>query len=104
MSRRLDSRYGIRPHFKYVATTQNLANLISRGLTLKKFMSSLEFLYHGPSFLHDGIHHWLTQNLLRLSRQQEFAKGIPSGSPWEVIAPPDPCYQSFPGLEGVDPL
>lgn len=69
MSHRLDLQYGIRPHFKYVTTTQNPANLITIGLTLKKFMSSLEFLYHGPSLLHDRIHHWLTQNLHCLGRQ-----------------------------------
>lgn len=69
MSHRLDLQYGLRPHFKYVATTKNPANLITRGLTLKKFMSSLEFLYHGPPLLHDGIHHWVTQNLLCLDRQ-----------------------------------
>lgn len=35
MISRLDLKYKLKPHLKYVATMQNLTNLITRGLTLK---------------------------------------------------------------------
>lgn len=66
MSRGLNSQYGLRPHFKYFATTQNPADLITRGLTLKK--SNLGLFDHGPSWLHGEIHSWPTKNFDRQSR------------------------------------
>ena len=51
----LETEYGIKPTFRYVSTTENLADLITRGLTMKKFQDNFEFWYHGPSWFCGGV-------------------------------------------------
>ena len=53
MNHELESRYGLRPLFKYVAFTQNTADLITRGLTLRKSLSNFEFWCSGPPWLRE---------------------------------------------------
>lgn len=49
MSLDLETNYGIKPTFRYVSTTENPMDLITRGLTVKKFQNNFEFWYYGPS-------------------------------------------------------
>lgn len=71
-SRGLDSQYGHRPHFMYGATTQNLVDLITRGLTLTKFRFNLEFWCHVPYWLRNGIHPLPTQILPCIDTQSRW--------------------------------
>ena len=59
----LESQYGLKPLFKYVATSQNPADLITRGLSIRKFRSNLGLWCSGPSWLSEGILHWPVQDL-----------------------------------------
>lgn len=58
MSVALEDKYGIKSTLRYVTTTENLADLITRGLSLKRFLLSLDFWCHGPSWLRIGVLPW----------------------------------------------
>ena len=59
----LETEYGIKPTFRYVSTTENPADLITRRLTMKHFQDNFEFWYHGSSWFCGGILTWTEQDL-----------------------------------------
>ena len=62
-----NSKLNVSVKFKYVPTDQNLADLVTRGLTLNKFKLNLNFWIRGPTLLTDSPVSWPVSELKCLS-------------------------------------
>ena len=51
-------KYGVEILFKYVPTGDNPADMLSRGITLEKFIAQLDFWIHGPEWIRGETVHW----------------------------------------------
>ena len=69
MNCELESQYGLKPLFKYVVTTQNPADMITRQLTLNRFLSNFEFRCAGPPWLGEGLLQWPAPELPCLNKR-----------------------------------
>ena len=58
----IEENSDIRIKYKYVHTTDNPANLISRGITIAKFENVYKFWSHGP--------HWVIKDEKRIVNEQ----------------------------------
>lgn len=67
----LESLIGLTHSFQYVLTTENPADLITRGLTLERFKTCLQFWCHGPDWLCSRITPWATQELPCLNQHSQ---------------------------------
>lgn len=74
----LGSLNGFTPSFRYVPTTENPSDLITRGLTLERFKARHRFWCHGPDCLDSGITLWATQELP--CRSQRIARSSLNGA------------------------
>ena len=71
MKSQLEEKYQIPFHFKYVPTSQNPADLLTRGLKLEKFKDNLLFWIKGPSWLSSDPVVWPTSDLMCLSSENK---------------------------------
>lgn len=51
MTNKIKSDFGLKVSFRYVSTADNLADYITRGLTIKKFKEKLSHWYAGPEWI-----------------------------------------------------
>ena len=63
----LKSKYNVPIHFKYVPTSENPADLLTRGLSLETFKLKFEFWLYGPTWIRSGKVIWPTSELQCLS-------------------------------------
>jgi len=71
MKDQIAARYGLETNFRYIHTSQNPADLITRGMSLKRFKSVFNFWFSGPSWMEGGGTAWPVQNLSCLSRNSQ---------------------------------
>ena len=67
MKRKLEEKYEVSFHFRYVPTDQNPADLLTRGLKLEKFKQNLFFWMEGSSWLKLNPVVWPTSDLMYLN-------------------------------------
>ena len=67
MKRKLEEKYEVSFHFRYVPTDQNPADLLTRGLKLEKIKQNLSFWLEGPSWLKLIPVVWPTSDLMCLN-------------------------------------
>lgn len=68
----LESLIGLIHSFWYVLTTENPADLITRGLTLERFKTCIQFWCHGSDWLCSGITLWAIQELPCLNQHSQW--------------------------------
>ena len=68
-----DHKKGIK--FKYIASSENIADMISRGVDIYQFVNNLEFRQHGPSWQTKGSSFWSSRNLEGLSSEGKDTMG-----------------------------
>ena len=71
MKEQLNQKYEVDIHYKYVPSSDNPADLLYRGITLKKIIKSLNYLTHGPSWLVEEPGKWPTSSLSCLSQENK---------------------------------
>ena len=65
----LKSKFNISINLKYISTSNNPADLLTRGYSTLKFKDSFNFWIHGPNFLKDAELVWPHSNLLCISSE-----------------------------------
>ena len=50
--------YSVEVQLKYVPTVDNPGDLLTRGLSLTKFKSQLDFWIHGPDWIRSSVVLW----------------------------------------------
>ena len=63
----LKKRYGLDTYFKYICTTENSADLVTKPLSAKKFKQNLDFYLHGSKFITNNLSEWPKYDLLSIS-------------------------------------
>ena len=61
--------------FKYIFSSENPTDMISRGVDINQFVNKLKFWQHGPSWLTKGSSFWPSSNLKCLSSEAKDAVG-----------------------------
>ena len=67
----IKEKYSINVNFKYVPSSENPADMLSRGLTLDKFQQNLEYWIKGPKWLRVTPIIWPTSDLNCLSERSK---------------------------------
>ena len=83
------SNYSIDIKFKYIPTEFNPADLLTRGITHKSFVTNIEFWRHGPEFLNDSSIRWPEKELRCLSESSKILARSVIASKIETILPID---------------
>ena len=60
-------KFKLKTHFNYVNTNENPADMITRGISSKKFKENLQFWIHGPQWLSNDFEKWPKHQLLSLA-------------------------------------
>lgn len=69
--KQIKSRLNIDCKFKFVPTELNVADLLTRGLSLNLFSEKIQFWSHGPEFLTDNVIRWPERQLGCLSPESQ---------------------------------
>ena len=103
MSQDIKKQYGLEIQFKYVPTTENPADMLTRGLTREGFGCDLDKWLHGPKWLRDEHVVWPTNNLECLSpeNKQIVQTNLASVQPPVEPVVPYERYSSLSKLIGV---
>ena len=67
MKKKLIDKHNIPIHLKYVPTDQNLADLLTCGLTLEQFKKQFDFWIYGPDWIRKEVVVWPVSDLSCLS-------------------------------------
>ena len=63
----LQENFSLPVHYSYVNTSHNPADLITKGLTFKKFSANLKFWQNGPEWLSNDFSNWPSYPMLSVS-------------------------------------
>ena len=63
----LQENFKLPVHYSYVHTDQNHADLITKGVTYKKFVANLKFWLNGPEWLSNDFSKWPSYPMLSVS-------------------------------------
>ena len=67
----INSEYSLKCQFKYVPTSENCADLVTRGLTYAKFLDQFDFWVFGAKFIRKYPFSWPENNLGCLSSENK---------------------------------
>ena len=88
MKKELLNIYNISIYYKFVPTSENPADMLTRGLTFEKFKQNLKFWYSGPDWLNSQNVIWPNSDLNCLSsKQKSFVFNTVLGNKCEEVAP-----------------
>ena len=65
----IKNTYNLPIYFKYVETSSNPADLITKGISSKKFIENLDFYFYGPKFITNDLTAWPKYEMLSLSKE-----------------------------------
>ena len=67
----LKENFKLPVHYSYVNTNQNPADLITKGVTYKKFVANLKFWLNGPEWLSNDFSKWTSYPMLSVSSDHQ---------------------------------